>query len=99
MTTPTERETQATGASLFGDLPLPGAEQVQQAKAKEAARRPHEPPRLLEPNRLQIEMQASELESLLPVDHRARLVWGYVVRQDLSPLALTRTDPGLLTIS
>ena len=31
-------------------------------------------------------MRASDLESLLREDHRARLVWGYVVRQDLSPL-------------
>ena len=31
-------------------------------------------------------MRASDLESLLPEDHRARLVWGYVVRQDLSRL-------------
>ena len=39
-----------------------------------------------EPNRLQIELRASDLESLLPPDHRARLVWGYVERQDLSKL-------------
>nr|WP_276967934.1 IS1182 family transposase [Metallibacterium scheffleri] len=43
-------------------------------------------PRLLEPNRLQVELRASDLESLLPEDHRARLVWGYVERQDLSRL-------------
>ncbi len=41
---------------------------------------------MLEPNRLQVELRASDLESLLPEDHRARLVWGYVVRQDLSKL-------------
>ena len=41
---------------------------------------------MLEPNRLQIELRASDLESLLAEDHRARLVWGYVVRQDLSAL-------------
>jgi transposase len=40
----------------------------------------------LEPNRTQIELRASDLESLLAEDHRARLVWGYVVRQDLSAL-------------
>lgn len=43
-------------------------------------------PRLLEANRLQVELRASDLESLLPEDHRARLVWGYVERQDLSRL-------------
>jgi transposase len=86
MTTRTERDTQAREASLFEDLPLPSATQVRQAQAKEAAKRGHDVPRLLEPNRLQIEMRASDLESLLAPDHRARLVWGYVVRQDLSKL-------------
>ena len=43
-------------------------------------------PRLREPNRSQVELRVSDLESLLPEDHRARLVWGYVVRQDLSRL-------------
>jgi len=42
--------------------------------------------RLLEPNRGQIELRASDLESLLGEDHLARLVWGYVERQDLSSL-------------
>jgi transposase len=86
MTTPNERDAQAGDASLFGDLPMPSAVQIQQAQAKEAAMRRHDAPRLLEPNRLQIEMRASDLESLLAPDHRARLVWGYVVRQDLSKL-------------
>lgn len=86
MTTPTERDAQAAKASLFEDLPLPSAVQVQQVQAREAAQGRHEQPRLLEANRLQIEMRASDLESLLAADHRARLVWGYVVRQDLSGL-------------
>jgi transposase len=86
MTMPTERDGKAAEASLFDDLPLPSPEQVQQAQAKAAAERGHGTPRLLEPNRLQIEMRASDLESLLAEDHRARLVWGYVVRQDLSKL-------------
>jgi hypothetical protein len=86
MTKPSERQTQAAEARLFEDLPLPSAEQVQQAQAREAAKRRDESPRLFEPNRRQIEMRASDLESLLGADHRARLVWGYVVRQDLSKL-------------
>ena len=86
MSIPTEPEAQAAEASLFDELPLPSPEQVQQAQAKAAAERGHGTPRLLEPNRLQIEMRASDLESLLAEDHRARLVWGYVVRQDLSKL-------------
>jgi len=86
MTKPTERNEEAAEASLFEDLPAPSLEQVQQAQARQAAKSPHQPPRLLEPNRLQIEMRASDLQSLLAPDHRARLVWGYVVRQDLSKL-------------
>ena len=42
--------------------------------------------RLREPNRLQVELRAQDLESLIGEGHRARLVWGYVVQQDLSPL-------------
>jgi len=86
MTMPTERDIESAEASLFVDLPLPSAEQVQQARAKAVAKRGHGAPRLLEPNRRQIQLRASDLESLLAADHRARLVWGYVERQDLSPL-------------
>jgi len=39
--------------------------------------------RVLLPNRRQMEFRASDLESLLPEGHRARLVWAYVERQDL----------------
>ncbi len=39
--------------------------------------------RVLVPNRDQMEFRASDLESLLPEGHRARLVWGYVESQDL----------------
>lgn len=38
------------------------------------------------PNRKQLELRPSDLESLLPEGHRARIVWGYVVRQDLTGL-------------
>ena len=86
MKTPIERDPQAGTASLFEDLAPPSQAQVEQARAQEAGRRAQGSPRLLEPNRLQVELRASDLESLLPEDHRARLVWGYVVRQDLSKL-------------
>lgn len=69
---------------MFNDLPVPSEAQVQQAQADAAEKRGA--PRVLEPNRLQIELRASDLESLLAEDHRARLVWGYVERQDLSRL-------------
>jgi transposase len=42
--------------------------------------------RVLMPNRMQLELRPSNLESLLAQGHRARLVWDYVVRQDLSAL-------------
>jgi len=89
MTIPTKPQTQAAQAaeaSLFDVLPLPSAQQVQQAQANAVAKSGHGAPRLLEPNRLQLEMRASDLESLLAADHRARLVWGYVVRQNLDKL-------------
>jgi transposase len=42
--------------------------------------------RALRPSRDQLELQPCDLVSLLAEDHPARLVWGYVERQDLSPL-------------
>jgi transposase len=43
-------------------------------------------PRLLGPNRAQMELRAVDLESLLPADHAARGVWEFVESLDLSPL-------------
>src|SRR3990170_4767713 len=43
-------------------------------------------PRLQRPDRDQIELRPSDLESLLPPDHRARLVWAFVEGLDLSAL-------------
>ncbi len=43
-------------------------------------------PRLQRPQRDQIELRPSDLESLLPPDHRARLVWAFVEGLDLDPL-------------
>jgi transposase len=86
MTTPTNRETEAGEACLFSDLPMPSQSEVAQAQAMAAAKRSQGAPRLMEANRLQVELRASDLESLLAEDHRARLVWGYVVKQDLSRL-------------
>jgi transposase len=86
MSTPIHRDVEQAKASLFEDLPEPSRAQLEQAQAKAAGKRGQGSPRLLQPNRSQIELRASDLESLLPEDHRARLVWGYVVRQDLSQL-------------
>jgi transposase len=40
--------------------------------------------RVLWPNRMQLELRPCDLESLLPEAHRARLVWAWVERCDLS---------------
>jgi len=40
------------------------------------------PPRVLRPNRQQIELRSADLEGLLPADHRARLVWQFVESLD-----------------
>jgi transposase len=42
--------------------------------------------RVLMPNRNQLELRASDLDSLLPEGHRARLVWAYVIQADLGPI-------------
>ncbi len=86
MTTPTEHAPAAPQTGLFLDLAEPSEAQVREAQAKEAQRCKQGAPRLRQPNRQQVELRASDLESLLPEDHRARLVWGYVERQDLSAL-------------
>src|SRR5450759_5360156 len=41
-------------------------------------------PRLQRPRREQITLRPSDLESLLPPEHRARLVWAFVEGLDLS---------------
>lgn len=69
-------ETDSEG--LFGALPVPEP-QVQRARAAPV-------PRVLVPNRQQMEMRPVDLDSLLAEDHKARIVWGYVVQQDLSAL-------------
>lgn len=43
-------------------------------------------PRLVLPNRAQVELRPLDLESLLPADHAARAVWEFVESLDLSPL-------------
>jgi transposase len=43
-------------------------------------------PRVLRPNRAQLLLRPTDLESLLPEDHAARAVWEFVTGLDLSPL-------------
>ncbi len=64
---------------LFDDLPPAAAPAAVAAEATAAARA-----RVVRPNRNQVELRPMDLESLLPAGHRARLVWAWVERQDLS---------------
>ena len=64
--------------ALFPELPP--------SQSQEGGGEMQAPARVRLPNRLQMELRPSNLESLLAEGHRARLVWGYVVRQDLSAL-------------
>jgi len=67
--------------SLFAERPAMDPLPVNHAKAHR-----HDPSaavRVLMPNRLQVELHPSNLESLLPEGHHARLVWRYVEQQDL----------------
>lgn len=68
------------GASdeLFENLPVPDAPVVAAVTSSAA--------RVRRPNRHQFELRPSDLDSLLAEDHTARLVWGYVEKQDLSML-------------
>ncbi len=58
--------------------------------------------RVLKARRDQIEMQALDLESLIPADHRARMVWSFVEGLDLGPLYAeiksVESEPGRPTI-
>jgi transposase len=65
--------------SLFADFCENAAEVVSPVKpiARGVAR-------VLLPNRTQLEWRATDLESLLPEGHRARIVWAYVMQADLS---------------
>ncbi len=86
MTTRPDRTEENASAGLFADLACPSEAELARAQAARASKRGQGEPRVLEPNRAQVELRASDLESLLGEDHRARLVWGYVERQNLSAL-------------
>ena len=66
------------GDELFGEL----AEQVK----PQTDTAPFAPPRLREPKRDQIELRATDIDSLIGEDHPARLIWAFVVPLDLSEL-------------
>ena len=65
---------------------LPASVQLQNKHPEAHHHDPNAPARVLSPNRLQIELHPSNLESLLPEGHHARLVWRYVEQQNLEGL-------------
>ena len=69
-------------AALFDALPQGSCVETNAVDRTDAAGKA----RVLMPNRGQMEFRASDLDSLLPEGHRARLVWDYVVRLDLAEL-------------
>ena len=85
MTKQSAYEAGGQGQGLFGELAGPSEADHAREQAR-VAKRSQGAARVLEPNRKQVELRASDLESLLGEDHRARLVWGYVERQDMSAL-------------
>jgi transposase len=62
-------------AGLFGVLP-----------GQRSAARPGGAPRLRKAERRQVSLRPISLEDLLPADHRARFVWSFAERLDLSAL-------------
>jgi transposase len=70
-------------SDLFGAMPeVTPTEAVSSEKALGAAR-------LLRPNREQIQFMPTNLDSLLPEDHPARMIWGIVEKLDLSMYEVT----------
>lgn len=89
---------------LFEDLEPVDKHAVNAQAQQRSAELQHQPARLLQPNRQQLELGASNLESLLGEDHHAWLVRGYVERQDQSRLTdaikarCTYMDQALATV-
>ncbi len=81
MNTEVTDPTPSEGQDLFGPKPVAAV-----AGNKPAAAGSVSTARVIMPNRTQIELRPMDLESLLPEGHRARLVWAWVERQDLSAM-------------
>jgi transposase len=81
MSTNTTDPTPSEGQDLFGPEPVAAIAGDKTAAGGSAATA-----RVILPNRTQIELRPMDLESLLPEGHRARLVWAWVERQDLSAM-------------
>ena len=59
-------------------FPMPPQEPELQKQERTGA------PRVMRPERRQMEMRPTDLESLLPEEHKARVVWSWVMHLDLS---------------
>ena len=69
MMKPIDQQIDTAKAQLFDDLPeFSEAQQAQHVQVLLAIKRSEGTARLLQPNRLQVELRASNLESLLPED-------------------------------
>jgi transposase len=66
------------GDGLFGELPEQAKPQTDTA--------PFGAPRLREPKRDQIELRATDIDSLIGEDHLARVIWAWVLQLALSEL-------------
>lgn len=69
-------------AALFDEQELP----VPAAQSEEVARGGCAAPRVMSPQRDQVELRACDLDSLLPSEHPARTVWAFVQSLQLAPL-------------
>ena len=81
MNTETTDPTPSEGEDLFGPRPVAAVAGDKPAHAGSMTTA-----RVILPKRTQIELRPMDLESLLPEGHRARLVWAWVERQDLSAM-------------
>ncbi len=81
MSTETSDPTPGEGRDLFGPKPDAAVAGDKSAHAGSTTTA-----RVILPNRTQIELRPMDLESLLAEGHRARLVWAWVERQDLSAM-------------
>src|SRR5437763_7157030 len=70
-------------AMMAGEEPVGELPERARPRADAVSRRA---PRLREPRRDQIELQAVDIESLIGEDHAVRVIWAYVEGLDLSEL-------------
>src|SRR5262245_33046235 len=73
---PRVREARMSRETLFGELPE--SDRVEREWAGS--------PGLREPCGDQVELRVMDLEALLPAEHPARVIWGYVEKLELSEL-------------